>query len=231
MQAAFEGAIIGLYKPVGVTSFAVVQQVRHITGIRKVGHAGTLDPFADGVLIVGIGSSATKLLGQYQAEEKEYEARVVLGIVTDTYDNTGKVIEDNPFSRPDECTIAAVLRDFEGDIEQIPPMYSAVKQNGVRLYKSARRGIEVEREPRRIFIRKIELLKLRPDGFDIRIICSKGTYIRTLAYDIGRKLGPGAYLSKLTRTRVGRFQIGEVKTVEEFGNWISNGKGVINGSN
>ncbi len=225
-SSPFEGLIVPIDKPAGITSFGVVRRIRGATGVKRVGHAGTLDPFAEGVLVVGIGRSATRRLGEYLRQEKEYVGRVVLGVVTDTYDPTGKVVENNPYAPPDERRVCEVLRGFRGMIEQIPPLYSAVKVGGQRLYKAARKGLAVEREPRRVEVKRIELVQMRKDGFDIRVVCSHGTYIRTLAYDIGRALGCGAHLGKLVRTRVGRFTRERALNLNEFISEISQtGKG------
>jgi tRNA pseudouridine55 synthase len=212
----YDGQVISLNKPIGITSFDAVSRIRHITGIRKVGHAGTLDPFAEGLLLVGIGRAATKRLPEFLMLEKEYIGRVVLGVVTDSLDLTGKVVETNSFEMPDEVEIKAVLDQFIGEIEQLPPMFSAVKINGRRLYRSARQGIEVERIKRKVKINLLELTKITPDGFEMRVVCSKGTYIRALADDIGRKLGMGAHLGSLIRTRIGNFCLEEATTISEF---------------
>ena len=214
--AEVNGRIFSINKPPGITSFEVVRRIRKATGIKKIGHAGTLDPFAEGVLVVGIGRSATRQLGDWMREEKEYVATVVLGVVTDTYDPTGKVIERNRFDMPDIERVRGALSQFEGDITQLPPAYSAIKVNGMRMYKAARRGIEVERKPRQVRISRIEILKMLPDGFEMRVVCSHGTYIRSLAYDIGREIGSGAHLSKLVRTRIGNYTILRSEVLENF---------------
>lgn len=212
----FQGQIIPINKPAGITSFGVIRRVRKATGVKKVGHAGTLDPFAQGVLVVGFGRSATRRLGEFMLAEKEYLAEVKLGTVTDTYDLTGKVLEQRDFIHPGEDKIRAVFTDYVGKIEQIPPLYSAIKVNGLRMYKAARRGLEIERKPRSVEILSIKLEELTAEGFVMRVICSHGTYIRSLAYDIGRQLGPGAHLSGLIRTRVGSFNLGEAIELDDF---------------
>jgi len=199
-----------------MTSYDVVRRIKRATGIRKVGHAGTLDPFAEGVLLVGIGRSATRRLGEFLKGDKEYLARVVLGVVTDTYDPTGEIIERNNFSLPEEDNIRAVLKRFEGEQLQTPPRYSAIKVNGVRMYRSARRGIDVEPKLRRVTLREIRLTDMTTDGFEMRVTCSHGTYIRSLAYDIGRELGPGAHLGRLIRTRVGEYTLEQAVDLETF---------------
>lgn len=223
-RTLLEGTIIPLYKPIGITSFDVVSKVRRASGIKKVGHAGTLDPFAEGVLIVGIGRSATRRLDEFQAMEKEYIGRVVLGITTDTFDSAGRVVDKRDFRMPSESQILQVLSHFEGDILQLPPMYSALKVKGVRMYKAARKGINLERLPRKVNIKSIDLLEITPDGFEMKVVCSKGTYIRTLAYDIGTELGMGAHLGNLKRTRIGSYGLEHTKSLESFVSWISNGQ-------
>jgi len=221
-SSLLEGTLIPLYKPVGLTSFNVVSRVRRASGIKKVGHAGTLDPFAEGVLIIGIGRSATRRLDEFQLMEKEYIGRVVLGITTDTYDSTGKVVEKKDFEMPSESQILQSLSKFTGEIFQLPPMYSALKVKGVRMYRAARKGIELERKPRKVNIKSIDLLQINSDGFEMKVICSKGTYIRALAYDVGIDLGMGAHLGNLKRTRIGSYGLDKTKDLKSFVSWISN---------
>ena len=216
ISSVWEGTIIAVNKPPGPSSFNVVHRIRLATNIRKVGHAGTLDPFAQGVLIIGVGREATRRLGDYMRQEKEYIASVTLGIVTDTDDPTGKIVERNSFDPFNEEQIQDVISQFIGEIDQLPPMYSAVKVNGVRMYEAARRGIELERKPRRIQIKQIELLNLTSDGFEMRVVCSHGTYIRSLAYDIGRELGPGGHVNRLVRTRIGEFTLDQAINLDQF---------------
>ncbi|MCF7810782.1 tRNA pseudouridine(55) synthase TruB [bacterium] len=220
MNNPYDGKIIAINKPAGISSFDVVRRIRKAVNIRKVGHGGTLDPFAEGVLIIGIGRSATRRLGEFLKGDKEYIAEVILGIVTDTYDPTGKVLECNPVPDEDkealEKRIATVLENYKGEIQQVPPTYSAIKINGVRSYKAARQGKELEIEARKVTIAKIEMTRLTEKGFEMRVVCSHGTYIRSLGYDIGRQLGYGAHLGKLIRTRVGDFTIDEAINMDEF---------------
>lgn len=212
-----EGSIVPIYKSVGISSFKVVERIRRVTKVKRVGHGGTLDPFAEGVLVVGIGRSATKQLGDVlNNQEKEYIGRVALGIVTDTYDRTGTVVEEIPFDPPDPDKIEGTLRLFRGDIEQVPPRFSALKVNGMKMYEAARKGIAVEPKPRRVFIRELRLIQMHPNGFDIHVTCSHGTYIRSLAYDIGRALNTGAHLSALTRRRVGHYTADQAISLDEF---------------
>lgn len=206
--------IINVYKEAGFTSFDVVAKLRGITRIRKIGHTGTLDPDATGVLPVCVGS-ATKLCDMLTDKTKEYEATFRLGITTDTQDISGKVLIRNTVDitreRLEEC-----IMSFVGKQQQIPPMYSAIKINGQKLYDLARAGKEVERQPRDIEISKIEILKITGVEAVIRVGCSKGTYIRTLCHDIGQKLGCGATMTKLVRIRSGQFCIEEALTLSQI---------------
>jgi tRNA pseudouridine55 synthase len=198
--------IVNIYKEKGMSSHDVVAKIRRHLKLNyvpmKVGHAGTLDPSAEGVLIVMIGL-ATKLSDYIMSADKEYLTEITFGIVTDTYDGDGKIIS-NCLPSFSKDKLSAVIQLFEGEQEQIPPMYSAIKQGGKKLYELARKGIEVERPARKIHIHHIDLESF--NGYDkavLRIACSKGTYIRSLAYDIGKKLECGAHMSALTRTRSG----------------------------
>ena len=208
--------IIILDKPKGKTSHDMVYALRRLTGIKKIGHTGTLDPIATGVLPMCIGN-ATKTADMLTAQDKKYRAELVLGMTTDTGDAEGNVL-----TRCDTCLndeeIQNAVMEFVGEIEQIPPMYSAVKQDGKKLYELARKGIEVERKPRRITITSIEIISIDTD--EKRVVmdveCSKGTYIRTLCEDIGARLGVGGYMNNLRRLRSGNFDIGQSRTVEEL---------------
>jgi tRNA pseudouridine55 synthase len=221
-QNPLSGGLVAVYKPPGLASFAVVKRIRRAVGIDKVGHAGTLDRFAEGILVIGIGRAATRRLGELLNGDKEYLAEVRLGIVTDTYDPTGRIIETNSFIMPEKEAIEAVLRRFAGDIMQLPPPFSALKVDGVRMHKLARKGIEPQRKPRPVNIREIELIKIVKDGFEMRVVCSHGTYIRSLAYDIGRELGCGACLNRLVRTRVGSYTLAQAIDPEELVNLLRN---------
>lgn len=201
-----DGALL-LDKPLGVTSNFVLQRVKKLLGAEKAGHAGTLDPLASGLLIALFGE-ATKFAGLLLDSEKEYLATLKFGETTSTADAEGKVLETKPVTVAEE-DVRDVLQHFRGEIEQVPPMHSALKQGGVPLYKLARRGESVERQPRRVTIREIELLSFRKPLAEIRVRCSKGTYIRTLAEDIGASLGTGAHLAGLRRTGSGRFRVGD----------------------
>ncbi len=201
-------------KPPGMTSFDVVRRVRALSGQRKVGHTGTLDPFATGVLPLCLGS-ATRLAGWLSASDKVYEATLVLGVTTDTLDRDGEVIARRPVS-PDiqPSTVLDVFSRFTGTIEQIPPMYSALKVGGKRLHRYAREGVTVARRPRQVVVHRIELLGIEPPEITFRVRCSKGTYVRVLAADIGEALGYGAHLAALRRTRSGRFDVRDALTLE-----------------
>lgn len=192
-----------LNKPTDMTSFSAVARVRRLCNTKRVGHTGTLDPMATGVLPVFIGRP-TVLCGYLSAADKTYRAQIKLGLVTDTYDITGSVLRTDAVNVTKQ-QLQTVLQSFVGNIKQLPPMYSAIKKDGVRLYDLARRGVEVEREYRNITIHSINLLQFEGDTFEIEVHCSKGTYIRSLAYDIGQKLGTGAVLTKLCRTKTGPF--------------------------
>lgn len=197
-------AVVNVDKPAGLTSRKVMEHASRVLSTRKAGHAGTLDPMATGVLLVCLGE-ATKISGYLADLEKEYTATLKLGERTDTFDAEGRVTHKVEDFSVTESQVEEVLESFRGDIEQVPPMYSAVKQKGKPLYKLARKGVEVDRKPRRVRISELELLRFDPPLIQIRITCSKGTYIRTLADDIGKALGPGAHITALRRLRVGHF--------------------------
>jgi len=194
-------------KPSGMTSHDVVARVRRALGVRRVGHAGTLDPQATGILVVGVGR-ATRLLRFLEATWKEYRAEVVFGVVTTTLDSEGEVVKQSDSSGLDAALVGEALGAFRGEVEQIPPMVSAVKVGGERLYRKARRGEEVDRPARRVVIDRLELESFTPGSRARAVLyvrCSKGTYVRSLAADLGAALGPGASLAALRRTRVGSF--------------------------
>lgn len=197
---------ININKPKGLTSFDVVARLRKVTQIKQIGHTGTLDPFAVGVLPVCIGK-ATKLI-QYLDDDKEYIATVRFGQNTDTYDLEGSVVEtfNKKITKSD---LENALKSFEGEICQMPPIYSAIKVKGKKLYEYARQGLDVDIKPRKVFISKIELKSFDEDlqSAKIAVACSKGTYIRSIAYDLGKILGCGGYLSALVRTKAGRFTL------------------------
>lgn len=207
--------IINLHKPSGITSQQAVTRVKKILNIRKAGHTGTLDPLATGVMLVCLGE-ATKVSRFFLDMDKSYRARVKLGERTDTGDAEGRVIETADFSSVTGTGLADAVMSFKGSIEQTPPMYSAVKVGGKALYKLARQGIEIERKSRMVTIYDIGVDGISLPFFDLLVSCSKGTYIRTLCDDIGRKLGPGAHLAALQRLSVGSFVLADALTLEEL---------------
>lgn len=207
--------VLNIYKPIGITSFDVIRQIKRITGLKKIGHTGTLDPLASGVLPVCIGK-ATKIVDYIMKDYKIYESELKLGIVTDTYDQEGKIIsinEDTNFSKEE---ILNCINSFKGDIAQIPPMYSAIKIKGKKLYELARKGIEVEREPRPITIYDINIWEINNPYIKFQVKCSKGTYIRSLCYDIGEKLNCGATMWSLERTQSGIFNKDNAVKLEDL---------------
>ena len=207
--------IINVNKPKGITSFDVIRRLRKILSTRKIGHTGTLDPMAEGVLLVCVGK-ATKLAQDIEASSKEYVAEFELGYKTDTYDIEGVVTDRKEDFSVSETELCEVIEKFIGDIEQIPPMYSAIKINGQKLYDLARKGETIERAPRKIRIENIELLEF--DGKKAKIKCSvsKGTYIRSLVYDIGEELKTFAVMTSLVRVRVGGETLEKSFTLEEI---------------
>ena len=207
--------IININKPAGWTSFDVVKKVRGIIKEKKVGHAGTLDPFAEGVLVLGTGPD-TKKLTDITTASKIYRAELTLGKATDTQDRDGKIIAEAPVSELTRETIDAVLASFVGTQEQIPPMYSAKKVNGQRLYKLARKNKTVERDPVTITIDQISLLDYTEPVITFEVTCSKGTYVRALGADIAAKLGTVGHLTALIRTSVGAYHIANATTIEEL---------------
>jgi tRNA pseudouridine55 synthase len=198
-------------KPQDWTSHDVVAKLRGVFGERRIGHSGTLDPLATGLLVVFLGR-ATKAVEFSEAAEKEYVAHLRLGVETDTQDITGTVLRTSP-ENPDRSALEAVLPQFCGDIQQLPPMYSAIKVNGKKLYEIARKGGEVERQPRQITIHELTLLGEENGDYLLRVRCSKGTYIRTLCHDIGQALGCGGVMTALRRTRIGGYDVRDAYTV------------------
>ena len=196
--------ILNIFKPKGMSSFDVVRLVKKVAKTGKVGHTGTLDPEATGVLPVCIGR-ATKIIDYIMDSEKVYEVTFKLGIRTTTYDLEGEVLEERDTSNLRDEDILGVVKDFIGEYSQVPPMYSALKKNGVRLYELARQGIEVEREGRLIKIYNIEDIKINNPYVSMKVTCSKGTYIRSLCYDIGEKLGVFATMTELNRSKTSVF--------------------------
>lgn len=213
--SAFEG-IYPVCKPEGVSSFRMVQLVRRHLGIKKVGHTGTLDPFASGVLVICASRPATRLIPRLMDGDKEYEATLRLGIATDTQDVEGSTVAERPVPDLDEGDIAKCLARFTGEQLQTPPAYSALKHRGKPLYYYARKGIMVNKEPRLITVKELLCQAFGRDTLRLKIVCSRGTYIRTLAADIGEYLGCGAHLVKLQRTRNGLFSLAETLPGEQL---------------
>ncbi len=207
--------ILLLDKPLGITSNDALQRVKHMYRARKAGHTGSLDPLATGLLPICLGD-ATKLSAFLLDADKRYRVWVKLGITTTTADAEGDVLETASTEGVDEARIREILPRFTGEIDQLPPMYSALKHKGERLYKLARRGIEVERELRGITVFSMELIDWSGDGFTLNVHCSKGTYVRTLAEDIGRVAGCGAHVSALRRTGVGPYSDADLVSAEQL---------------
>ncbi len=194
-------------KPSGPTSHDIIDQLRKITGIRKIGHAGTLDPFASGLLLVAVGRESTKEIFKFVKLDKEYIATLKLGAISNTYDRTGEIQLTANNQQLTEKKIKNILNKFIGKQEQIPPMFSAKKIKGKKLYELARKGIEIERKPSMIEIYNIKILEIKNCILEIEVFCSSGTYIRALAHDIGKALGCGAYLQELVRTKIGKHKL------------------------
>ena len=207
--------VVNLDKDKGITSQGAVTAVKRAFKVRKAGHTGTLDPIATGVMLVCL-NEATKIAALVESLEKEYIATAKFGEATDTFDSEGKIIRIETDIRTTAADIEGILPRFAGEIEQVPPMYSALKVSGQPLYKLARKGLEVERKPRKVTVKTIELLAFSSPFFKIKIVCSKGTYIRSICNDIGDMLGVGAHVTELMRTRVGNFKIEEAANIGEL---------------
>ena len=213
--------VLNIRKEKGYTSFDVVAKLRGILHMKKIGHTGTLDPEAEGVLPVVLGK-ATKLVDLLTEKQKTYEALLHLGLETDTQDMTGKVLREQPVNVTEEEVIA-VIRSFLGEQQQIPPMYSALKVDGKKLYELAREGKTVERKPRTVHFYEIEIKKIELPYIRFSVTCSKGTYIRTLCHDIGQKLGCGGCMEELIRTRSGNFDLEDSMTLAQVEEAVKNG--------
>ncbi len=207
--------ILNVDKPAGLTSHDVVSRVRKLAALRRVGHAGTLDPLATGVLVVALGR-ATRLLEYVTDQPKTYEAVVRLGQTSATYDAEGPLSPPEPLPELSAETLDEALAPFRGPISQTPPMYSALKRGGRPLYELARQGVTVEREPRQVTIYDLRLLDWRPPDLRLRVVCSAGAYIRSLAHDLGRALGTGGYLTALQRTAIGSFQLADAVALDKL---------------
>jgi tRNA pseudouridine55 synthase len=200
-------------KPPGITSHGVVERIRRVLRFHKIGHLGTLDPIGTGVLVLAVGK-ATKTVKYFINDDKVYLTTLLLGVVTDTQDMDGKVLSEKPCPPFSEEEVEEVFRQFRGETQQIPPMVSAKKVKGCRLYKLHRKGIEVPREPKTVIIKRLEFLELNPPEVTFLVECSKGTYIRTLCADIGEKLGPGGCMLRLCRLRSGSFLFRDARPLE-----------------
>ncbi len=211
LQPTREGLVL-INKPKNVTSFHLVAVLRRLLGVRKIGHAGTLDPFATGVMVMLVGRKYTRLSDQFLTSDKEYVAELQLGARTNTFDVDGEIQETSDYI-PTQDEVEEALQAFQGKVEQIPPMFSAKKVGGKKLCDLARKGIEVERSPCTVEL-KTELLSYNYPNLKLRIACSKGTYIRSVADDLGRKLNCFAHLRDLTRTRSGHFRLDECVDLE-----------------
>ncbi|KAA3662944.1 MAG: tRNA pseudouridine(55) synthase TruB [Chloroflexi bacterium] len=207
--------VLSIDKPGGMSSHDVVNRLRRVCGIRRVGHAGTLDPLATGVLLVCVGR-ATRLVEYLVGQPKWYEATVRLGQTTNTYDADGEIVAERPFFHITPSQIAQELQQFLGPIQQLPPMYSAIKKDGQPLYKLARQGIEIARDLRNVTIYEIELLDCTLPDVQLRVNCSTGTYIRSLAHDLGETLGCGGHIATLRRTAIGKFGVETAVSLNEL---------------
>ncbi|MGB6033878.1 MAG: tRNA pseudouridine(55) synthase TruB [Bacteroidota bacterium] len=210
-----EGALLLVDKPAGWTSFDVVKKIRTLFRLRKVGHAGTLDPLATGLLLVCTGKR-TKTIEEFVGLEKEYEGGMFLGARTSSFDAGTPVVERHSVEHINDETVRSVFGEFAGPQEQLPPMWSAVKVNGKRLYALARQGKTVERKTRQVIIHSLAPTRIAIPEVDFSVVCSKGTYVRALVDDIGQRLGCGAYLRLLRRTRIGPYHLSDALTIEEL---------------
>jgi tRNA pseudouridine55 synthase len=210
-----EGKLILIDKPYEWTSFDVVRKIRYLVKTKKVGHAGTLDPLATGLLIVCTGRF-TKKINEYMAREKEYTGIITLGAVTPTYDLESEPQDFQSFEQITHEQLVAATKQFTGNIMQVPPIHSAIKKEGKRVYELARRGEDVQLDPRPVTISAFEIVKIELPEVHFRVVCSTGTYIRSLANDFGAALGCGGYLSRLCRTRIGEFLLADASTIEAF---------------
>lgn len=220
-QADFEqGQVLLINKPLRWTSFDVISRTRKIIRVKKVGHAGTLDPLATGLLIICTGKF-TKRINEFMGQEKEYTGTFTIGATTPTYDLESEPEDFKPCDHITPEQIKETTRQFTGTIQQVPPAHSAIKQGGKRVYEMARRGEEVKIEPRTVTIREFEITAIEKPLVHFRVVCTTGTYIRSLAWDFGQALGCGAYLSELCRTRIGNSWLKDAMTIEEFANAVA----------
>ena len=215
-----EGRMILIDKPLRWTSFDAVRKVRNLVRTKKVGHAGTLDPLATGLLIICTGKF-TKKINEYMSQEKEYTGTITLGSITPTYDLESQPQDHQPYAHISTEAIQAAAAVFTGPILQTPPIHSAIKVEGKRVYELARKGVEVKLEPRPVTIHAFDITKVELPMVHFRVVCSTGTYIRSLANDMGQQLGCGGHLSALCRTRIGNFSLTEALSMEAFENSVS----------
>ena len=214
-----EGQVLLINKPLEWTSFDVVRKIRSAIKIKKVGHAGTLDPLATGMLILCTGKF-TKRINEYMAQEKEYTGTFTMGATTPTYDLESEPQDLKDYSAVTPEQLQTIAQQFTGEIMQVPPMHSAIKKDGKRVYELARQGITIELEPRKITIKEFEFTAIELPVLHFRVVCTTGTYIRSLANDVGKAAGCGAYLSSLCRTRIGSFSLEKSMTMEQALEWI-----------
>ena len=216
-----EGQLLLINKPLRWTSFDAVNKIRNLVKVKKVGHAGTLDPLATGLLIICTGKF-TKKINEYMLQEKEYSGTITLGATTPTYDLESEPENFKPVTNISEIDITQAAKKFVGEIMQVPPAHSAIKVEGKRVYKLARKGGEIKLEPRKILIKDFTITNIEMPVLHFKVICSTGTYIRSLANDLGKELQCGAYLSSLCRTRIGEFRLEDAMTIEAFEKKIKN---------
>ena len=226
LQIFDEGQVLLIDKPLEWTSFDAVRKIRNLVRIKKVGHAGTLDPLATGLLIVCTGKF-TKRINEYMAQEKEYTGQFTLGATTPTYDLESAPENPQPYTHLTEARIKEATLPFTGEIMQVPPAHSAIKVDGKRVYELARAGKEVKLEPRRLTIYTFEITGIELPVVEFRVVCSTGTYIRSLAHDFGKALGCGAHLSALRRTRIGEFRVDAAESLPAFEERIKQLRGAL----
>jgi tRNA pseudouridine55 synthase len=219
-----EGKLLLIDKPLYWTSFDAVRKIRNLVRTKKVGHAGTLDPLATGLLIICTGKF-TKKINEYMAQEKEYTGTITLGAVTPTYDLESEPMEHKSIDHVTPELLNETTQKFTGPIMQTPPIHSAIKKDGKRVYELARKGVDVKLEPRPVTIHQFEIVKVELPLVHFRVVCTTGTYIRSLANDFGASLGCGGYLSSLCRTRIGAFTLAEASSMEAFEQEVKDQKG------
>ena len=214
LQGGHLAGLLNIDKPAGMTSMDVVRRIKRASGQKRVGHGGTLDPLATGVIVVSLGQ-ATRMMEFLIDGTREYRGQIELGVATDTYDAQGGVTARNDASLVTLLDVERALGPFTGQIQQVPPMYSALKRQGKRLYELARAGIEVEREPRQVEVSDIEVLNWAPPIVELKVACGRGFYVRSLAHDLGRALGCGGHLTSLVRLRSGPFRVAEAMALDD----------------